>query len=230
MSVVPGQEALSGKARRLQMAPNRNNIEFDTDATSPTHRNVPILPMSKIVFACMAVLFVLATLARISPLPAGRAAGGASGKGDFDRTIAPLLAQHCLDCHAGAKPKGGLDLSQQRTLLKGGKSGPAVVPGKLDDSVLWERVSADEMPPKHPLAAADKKKLREWIVAGAAWGDGPIDPLRYTTGKRAGYAWWALRALQRPERATVKIVDWPRNAIDFFVLARLDEPGAGASS
>src|SRR5260370_6195014 len=165
MSVVPGQEALSGKARRLQMAPNRNNIEFDTDATSPTHRNVPILPMSKIVFACMAVLFVLATLARISPLPAGRAAGGASGKGDFDRTIAPLLAQHCLDCHSGAKPKGKLDLTHEKAVLKGGKSGPAIVPGKFAESVLWDRVDAGEMPPKHPLSAAHQKTLKDWIAA-----------------------------------------------------------------
>jgi Protein of unknown function (DUF1553)/Protein of unknown function (DUF1549)/Planctomycete cytochrome C/Concanavalin A-like lectin/glucanases superfamily len=178
----------------------------------------------------MAVLFVLAPLARVSPLHAGRAAGEPSGKRDFDRTIAPLLAEHCLDCHSGAKPKGRLDLSQQKTALKGGKSGPAVVPGKLDDSVLWERVNADEMPPKHPLAAADKKKLREWIVAGAVWGDGPIDPFRYTTGKRAGYDWWSLRAVQRPERSGVQAVGWPHNAIDFFVLDRLEQAGLAPSA
>src|SRR3954447_26739603 len=86
---------------------------------------------------------------------------------DFDKQIAPLLASHCLDCHRGAKPKGDLDLSKKAGVL--GKDG-SVVPGKPVESTLWKRVEANEMPPKKPLAAADKKMLKAWIESGAKWG------------------------------------------------------------
>ena len=76
---------------------------------------------------------------------------GEQSQVDFDRTVAPLLARRCLDCHSGADPKGKLDLSRKSSALAGGESGAAIVPGKAEESLLWERVSADEMPPKAPL-------------------------------------------------------------------------------
>src|SRR5262245_58105267 len=60
---------------------------------------------------------------------------------DFERDIAPLLARRCLECHSGAAPKGGLDLSQHRSALE------AIEPGKPDESPLWQRVRDGEMPP-----------------------------------------------------------------------------------
>src|SRR2546423_1136130 len=80
---------------------------------------------------------------------------------EFDREVAPLLAARCLDCHRGAKPKGGLDISRKSAVLGGDPA--VVVPGKPADSELWNRVAADEMPPKKPLTTAEKKLLREWI-------------------------------------------------------------------
>ena len=107
----------------------------------------------------------------------------------FDRGIAPLLASYCLDCHSGAEPEGGLDLSQRSTALKGGESGQAIAPGALDESLLWERIDSGEMPPKETLPEEAKNALRQWIADGAVWGADPIDPFRYTTGKRAGVDW-----------------------------------------
>jgi len=75
---------------------------------------------------------------------------------DFDRQIAPLLAERCLSCHDAREKKGGLDLSRRKTAFDGGDSGVVLQPGKLDDSFLWQRVSDDEMPPKHPLSADEK--------------------------------------------------------------------------
>ncbi len=149
---------------------------------------------------------------------------------DFDRDVVPLLASKCLECHSGAGSEGGLDLTQQNRMLKGGESGPAVVPGKLDDSPLWQRVRDDEMPPEHPLSANEKTILRDWISGGAVWGSGPIDPFKTTTGKRAGYDWWSLRPLNDtpPPAAdaatglnTGTIANWANNPIDQFILARL---------
>ncbi|QDU23092.1 DUF1553 domain-containing protein [Urbifossiella limnaea] len=133
---------------------------------------------------------------------------------DFDAAVAPLLAARCLDCHKGANAKGGLDLSRRDAVV--GKDG-AVVPGKLKDSALWERVAAGEMPPKKGLPAAEKAVLKEWIEAGARWGTDPIDPFRVTTAARAGYDWWAL---QPPRGRSGRQPDAP-NPIDEFVRAKL---------
>ncbi len=154
------------------------------------------------------------------------ASGKCHGAGpDFDRDVAPILALHCLDCHGGAKPKGGLDLTSAKSSLAGGETGPAVVAGNLDESLLWERVDAGDMPPKNPLPAAEKQVLNDWITSGAKWGTDPIDPYRFSTSKRAGYDWWSLRPVRRPELPTVHETSWPRNPIDRFLLARLESAG-----
>ena len=151
--------------------------------------------------------------------------GPASGETpDFDREIAPLLATHCLECHRGDNTKGKLDLSTRAGALKGGKSGPALVAKLPETSLLLERVTADEMPPKQPLGAKEKDLLKAWVKAGAPWGatpDRPIDPFRYTTSGRAGYDWWSLK----PVQAHGVPKDWNGNPVDFFIRKKLAEAG-----
>lgn len=141
---------------------------------------------------------------------------------DFDTQIAPLLSRRCLSCHSGTEPKGELDLSRAKNAFKGGESGKAIVPGKLDQSPLWEMVSADEMPPETPLTDQEKTLIKNWIVSGAKWGADPIDPFRFSSGSRAGYDWWALQPVVRPDLPEVKNKGWIRNPIDRFVLGRLE--------
>jgi hypothetical protein len=143
----------------------------------------------------------------------------------FDRTVAPVLIEHCLDCHSGAKPKGGLDLGRRSAAMEGGNSGAAFVPGKPDESRLWDYVEHNKMPPKKPLGAADKATLRAWIAAGAPWGTDPIDPARVTTSRRAGYDWWALQPLARPKPPPVADAARVRTPLDAFVLNRLEAQG-----
>jgi hypothetical protein len=140
----------------------------------------------------------------------------------FDRTIAPLLAGNCLECHNSTEHEGQLDLSQAKTALAGGESGPAIVPSDPDKSYLWERINRDEMPPKHPLSAEEKRLLKQWIQAGAKWGTDPIDPFRFTSSRRAGYDWWALQPLKaQPIIAAGDAVsrEFVRNPIDEFIRA-----------
>lgn len=151
---------------------------------------------------------------------------------DFDRQVAPLLATRCLECHDGTDPKGKLDLSEHSLLLQGGESGSVLIEGKLDDSPLWQRVRDDEMPPKHPLSAEDKAVLKKWIEQGAKWGNGPIDPYRYSSDRRAGYDWWSLKSLQRSAPLDVP-AEWQSqvaNPIDQFILATLREKGLSPSA
>ncbi|HEY1599967.1 MAG TPA: DUF1553 domain-containing protein, partial [Pirellulales bacterium] len=139
--------------------------------------------------------------------------------------IAPLLAARCLGCHNATDKKGELDLTQAATAVAGGTAGAAIVASQPDESYLWQRVRDDEMPPKKPLAAAEKELLRGWIEAGAAWGTNPIDRFRYTSDVRGGYDWWSLQPVRPTEPPAVHEQSWPRGPLDRFVLARLE--GAG---
>jgi hypothetical protein len=116
--------------------------------------------------------------------PAAGQEGGpseAGPEGTFATRIAPLLERYCLECHDAGSSKGRLDLSRREPALAGGKSGPAIVPGKAAESLIWRQVESDAMPKKRPpLSPEEKKLLREWIDAGAAWPEGAI------AGRRAG--------------------------------------------
>lgn len=149
---------------------------------------------------------------------------------DFDREIAPLIAERCLSCHSGGEPQGKLNLTSKRSTLTGGDSGPAVVAGKLAESLLWSRIDSDEMPPKQPLTADEKTLLKRWIAAGAKWGTDPIDPFRLSTDARAGYDWWSLQPLTPPEPPTVSRASWDKNPIDAFILQRLTAAGLTPSA
>lgn len=143
----------------------------------------------------------------------------------FDTVVAPLIAKKCLACHNATEKKGGLDLSSAKPAFAGGESGVVLVPEKPEESLLWEKVSQDEMPPKTPLGAADKQIIQRWIAAGAKWGTDPIDVFRYTSDSRAGYDWWSLQPIRRPAAAKVADEVWPRNPIDRFVLEALEARG-----
>ena len=149
---------------------------------------------------------------------------------DFDRKIATILADRCLECHRGPSAEGELDLSREATARKGGTSGPALVAGDPGRSLALRRVLADEMPPKHPLPEAEKELLRRWVEGGAVWGTSPIDPYRYSTTRRAGYDWWSLQPVaQVPIPTPSGPGQPPDHPIDRFVRARLVEAGLDSS-
>jgi hypothetical protein len=92
----------------------------------------------------------------------------------FAEDIQPLLQAKCVRCHGEKPRKAGLDLTTPAGILKGGESGPAVVPGKPDESPLYQKVHAGEMPPgkKDRLSDGEVDTLRRWIAAGAPFGPG----------------------------------------------------------
>lgn len=147
---------------------------------------------------------------------------------DFERDFAPWLARRCLGCHNPSDLKGGLDLTRPDSLATGGDSGPAVVAGDAEASLIWQRIEAGEMPPSDDQAKlpdAERQMLRQWIAAGARWSGGPIDPLKFTSDRRAGTDWWSLRPLADPAEPDVADRAWVTNPIDSFVLARLEATG-----
>ncbi|WP_435008110.1 DUF1553 domain-containing protein [Tundrisphaera lichenicola] len=169
----------------------------------------------------MPIAFALLGLSAIGAGPPGRADEVAS----FDDGVATILARRCLDCHSGPEPKGKLDLSRRSSVMQGGESGPSVVPGRPEESVFWERVEADEMPPKAGLPESEKAALRDWIAGGARWGTDPIDSFRISTSRRAGRDWWSLQPVARPEIPATRDSKWARSPIDAFILAKLEANG-----
>ncbi len=129
--------------------------------------------------------------------------------------VQELFKAQCVKCHGPNKPKAGLDLSSPTGLSRGGESGAVVVGGKLDRSLLWQRVAAGEMPPTGALSDAEKGVLRTWILEGAAGLD----------ASRSGH--WAFLPLVRPAEPVVRETKRVRNALDRFVQARLERKGLG---
>ncbi len=136
----------------------------------------------------------------------------------FRDNVQPIL-QRCVVCHSGGEPTGGLTLTHRDLALKGGESGPALVPGDSGHSLIFLKASAKKMPPKKPLSESEIAALRRWIDDGAVW-DGVLKRV-----DRADADWWSLQKLKRPEPPTVKNKDWVRNPIDAFVLAGLESRG-----
>ena len=87
----------------------------------------------------------------------------------FESHIAPLLKARCVKCHNSETRKADLDLSSPQGVFRGGESGDSVVPGKLDESLLWDMVHEKLMPPddEPPLSATEINTFRRWIAAGA---------------------------------------------------------------
>jgi mono/diheme cytochrome c family protein len=94
----------------------------------------------------------------------------AAEKIGFRHDVWPVVKRHCLACHTGGSPKGGLRLDSVADMLKGGESGPLFTPGKPDESLLVQMIAGDkpEMPKKQPPLTPERiALLRGWILAGA---------------------------------------------------------------
>jgi hypothetical protein len=154
----------------------------------------------------------------------------------FEKKVRPVLVANCLGCHGepGKQVKGGLKLTSRAELLAGGDSGPAVVPGKPDQSTLIRAVRYDgdvKMPPKGKLRDDEIADLTRWVKDGAVWPDlgerGPSGPRvsgpLFTAQQKAFWAFQPVREPTLPEITNRK--SQIANPIDAFILARLD--GAG---
>ncbi|MBS0204306.1 MAG: PSD1 domain-containing protein [Planctomycetes bacterium] len=143
----------------------------------------------------------------------------------FEKSVGPLLIARCVACHSGSESKGSLDLTTRDQLIKGGENGPALAPGMLERSLIWQRILAEEMPPKHPLSAAEKATIQEWIQTGATWSGGPLDPLQVSTDQRAGFDWWSLQPIRQVAPPAVHDVGYLRQPVDAFIQAQLEQHG-----
>ena len=157
--------------------------------------------------------------------PAGADAGGIDF---FEKRVRPVLVQHCYACHGeGAKQvKGELRLDTRAGVLKGGSTGPAVVPGDPGKSLLIAAVryedEALQMPPKAKLPAAEIADLEAWVKMGAP--DPRTKPAAVAQVTAVGDH-WCFRPVADPPVPDVSNPAWPLNAVDRFVLRRMEAKG-----
>lgn len=155
--------------------------------------------------------------------------------------VEAVLRSRCYECHShGGKIKGGLVLDSKSGWERGGESGPAVVPGKPEASLLMRAVSHVEkdlqMPPKEKISTEEIAILSEWIRTGAAdprVGKGEVGPLRADSGWDKEYEkrldWWSLRPMRKDNPPFIADMVWNREPVDRFIRAALDERGITAS-
>ncbi len=150
------------------------------------------------------------------------ASAGLAAEVDYLREVKPVLTEHCVSCHGPGRPKGGLRLDTAAAALRGGEHGPAFVPGKPSESLALRLAEGphddlERMPyKKPPLGPQQVAVLRRWVAAGAAV------PAEEKPGVSVH---WAFVPPKRPALPAVADPSRVRNAVDRFVLARLDESG-----
>ena len=149
----------------------------------------------------------------------------------FENKIRPVLAQHCYNCHStqSKKLKAELYLDNREQALIGGESGPSILPGKADSSLLYRAVlykeESLEMPPKRKLPDAVIADFKKWIDMGAPWPKSNEPQIVKNDGidfEKFRNEHWSLKTIINPAPPEVVNTAWPKNSIDQFVLARLE--------
>ncbi|MEY2597911.1 MAG: hypothetical protein RLZZ142_170 [Verrucomicrobiota bacterium] len=177
-------------------------------------------------------------------LPALRAQGGslpesnAQGMEFFEKKVRPILEARCAECHSARKKiKGGLDLDSKAGWMKGGDTGPAIVPGDAGNSLLISAVHWAEkelqMPPKKKLSSAEIGVLEEWVAMGApdprsAAAEG-VAAKSKAMSLEEGRRFWSYAPRQPVQVPPVRRNDWALTDIDRFILAKLEEKGVEPS-
>ncbi len=151
----------------------------------------------------------------------------------FEKSIRPLLAKHCYKCHSqkAGKSKGGLTLDTQAGWMDGGDSGPAIVSGSPEKSLLIKAISYKdkdlEMPPKEKLSSSEIANLTRWVRMGApdprkgSKSDKPV--ARSTIDIAKGRQFWAFRKPTSPAIPVTADRTWALGDIDRFILKSLEE-------
>ncbi|MDA0207570.1 MAG: PSD1 and planctomycete cytochrome C domain-containing protein [Acidobacteria bacterium] len=166
---------------------------------------------------------------------AAKEALAVSGGAATEHDVRAIFQARCVRCHGAEEQRGGLDMRTRESRLKGGNSGPGLVPGKPEESLLYRRIADGEMPPQRLakllaielVTSSEQEKVRRWIVAGAP-GPQAVDDSADQVAE-ADKKFWSFQPPVRPVVPDVAHRDQVRNPIDAFVLSRLESNGLSYS-
>ena len=144
----------------------------------------------------------------------------------FEKSVRPLFAKHCYKCHSSSKgeDKGGLVLDSQAGWMDGGDSGPAIIPGKITESILIEAIEQKDpdfaMPPKYKLSSSEIENLKKWVSMGAPDPrDGtPVKPAPSKINIAEGRKFWSFQPARSSTLPNVKDKNWVNDPIDRYIL------------
>lgn len=153
----------------------------------------------------------------------------------FENKVRPVLAANCYTCHSKTAVSG-LRVDSRDALLKGGNGGPAIVPGKPEESLLIKAISHVDpklkMPMGNKLQPAEIAAITDWVRAGALWPASATPaskpapaPGAVETVEPEARNWWSFRPLARVAIPEPKTAGWAKSPIDKFILARLEKDG-----
>ena len=153
---------------------------------------------------------------------------------DFARDIQPILQASCYECHGPQKTKAHLRLDSRGGIVKGGETGPIIVAGNSEQSLIIRRVlglDGDDRMPKDgdPLPPAQIALIRAWIDQGAKWPATEPAPAQQASAPEESVH-WAYRRPSRPAVPEVRNTAWVRTPIDRFVLGGLEREGLSPSA
>lgn len=190
--------------------------------------------MTRTKFKLTLIFLLLLVLATFASGPMNAQSAQSTGDDFFEKKIRPVLATNCYGCHSSKlkSPMGGLVLDTKSGLLRGGDSGPAIVPGKPAESLLLRAMRFNDpmlkMPPTSKLPDTVIADFEQWISAGAP--DPRMEaPSEAAVAKRRGIdfdkgrQWWSFQPVREQAAPTVQQTSWPRTKIDRFILAKLEE-------
>jgi hypothetical protein len=170
------------------------------------------------------------TLSVLALLAGASAPGQSSKTVSFTKEVAPLLAEKCVHCHGQGSTMGDLDLRTRAGMLKGGKHGPAIVPGNARSSGLYGHLTG-AIQPQMPFGGRATTEqitvLKDWIEGGALW-DSPAT-LTSTAGpaeqkfSERQRRYWAFQPATKTAVPSVRTGNWVRTPVDAFVLAKLEQ-------
>ena len=144
----------------------------------------------------------------------------------FEKSVRPLFVKHCYKCHSSSKgeDKGGLVLDSQAGWMDGGDSGPAIIPGKITESILIEAIEQKDpdfaMPPKYKLSSSEIENLKKWVSMGAPDPrDGtPVKPAPSKINIAEGRKFWSFQPARSSTLPNVKDKNWVNDPIDRYIL------------
>lgn len=177
-------------------------------------------------------LYVMKTLSialLINCFALGLSANAEDGVLFFEQHVRPVLVEHCFKCHSKQfEQKGGLVLDVRQGWLSGGENGPAMVPGQPERSLVMQVIqhSGDiEMPPDGKLPDEQIRAIEKWIALGAPFPTTDNAPSAISKRMAAAERHWAFQPLSLAPPPRVLNEHWPLNAIDRFILAKLEDRG-----
>lgn len=180
------------------------------------------------IISCLTTC-LLGLIVTDTPMCAGQELS-TEGVNYFETHVRPLLVTHCYECHSAdaGEIKGGLSLHNRAGWMSGGESGPAIVPGKPDESLLIDaiRYESYEMPPKGKLTDAQIAVFEQWVKMGAPDprdGDGPAMPSAAVFDLQQAREFWAFQLPEALRPPQVQNTAWPWQDLDYFVLSVLEQ-------